>query len=199
VSLKDKLKRLLDLLFGADPIVSKPDPAVPGPVFPDSKGVLESWFEEFNHDWFKGTLPGEPEKDWAPMDSPEWTAIVNGEKRLPAGATVRFMSGLSRAPQGALVPTGFPIIHYVKFVSEDSGKTVLVSITNDQVKEEGYQPFPDFAHVQHSPRNSGPKVDGCAVAMRLNPDLGRGTLSYWAESAFAGPSPTVKIEVGRKK
>lgn len=198
------LLQLLQLLATQDeqviPVpVPSPVPA-PQPQPPTSQPkVLESWFEEFWHDWFKGSLPGESDSDWAPMDSPKWTAIVTGIENLPAGSSIRVMSGVHVDGKPAILPTGFSIKHNFEFTPE-VGTPTSGSITSEQVAQDGFQPFPDLGHVQHSQRNWGPRVQGCAVTFRLNPGLGKGTLKYWATSLGDPhfPAPPASISVGGK-
>lgn len=158
--------------------------------------VLESWFEEFWHDWFKGSLPGGPDSDWAPSGSPKHTAILSGREKLPPGASIFVFTGV-RDPKGgpAFVPgPGKPKPFEIEHVFEFAGKEFVIPSN----AEEGTQRWPELGHVQYGGR--GWKAsEGWAFVLQLKDPggSGPGKLTYKARVPGGRLSEGVGVLVAR--
>lgn len=128
---------------------------------------LDCWFEEFWHDYFKGSLPGEPDSDWAPAGSPKHSAITSGVENLPSGASVFVFSGIKTAGPSILPGSGlrdkpFEVQHVFKTANEE------FIVSSDTPREA--QVIPGLGHIQFGFRGWG-KSQGWAFVLRLRPDL----------------------------
>lgn len=177
-----------------------PFPSNPGTA---TKGKLQSWFEAFWHDWFRGypdqvNPPGSDGagSDWAGNGQPIWEDIVNQTKGAPPGVVVRFMTGI--LPQPSTVPSArkgipvpFPIVHKIQF---DDQLYELPSTSDGSS-----QPVPGLGHVQFGPlfQDSG----GWDVIIRTEPkpgvDLHMLTYSATAPGGEVADSDPVSIRVAR--
>lgn len=174
------------------PVIVVPAPTpTPGPSPAGRLFGLTCWVEEFWHDWFKGTLPGEPNSDWAPGGSEMATKILNGEAALPPSGVARFMC--EELPVGSHKMGAFVIEHVFNL----DGKEYIVRSDSN----EDDQPFGELAHVVRGPRwRAGMGWD---VMVKFKDWDGPKQLSYFTRSAedptivFQGRRPTFTI-AGRK-
>lgn len=159
------------------------------------KMILESWFEEFTHDWLKES-EGAAHDGWVPNGCVTWNALTSGKMKVPPGTLIRFMSGVHDPDGGpALVPTGFPIVHHFAFTPDLTGRRREYSFPSTRVGER--EVLEGLGIVRPSDRDAN-QPQGCAISIKMDPNIGRGVLEYWASSDEANSSPVVSVNIARK-
>lgn len=175
------------------PSVAWPPVAAPAP---EAAALLESWVEEAWHDWFKGTLEGEPDSDWAPGGGRTLSKILGGSENMPPGAVVRFMTGIADPAGGpASVGTGREPIEHVWVVQDGNGGTREYVLRSDAAD---VQSVPGLGHVQFGPRwRAGNGWDVTVRLAELKP--GPGKVTYHARGRTYESSPEVSFAMSGPK